>query len=207
MIRSILTAAAVSLLGLLPAKATTLTYSLNVDNAFTAYISTDNSVAGTNIGSGSMWPTTYSASATLIDGVTNYLHIAAVDFARPAMLLGLFTLSDSDFAFANGTQRMVSGDPGLTVSDNGWSAFTATANLGPNGTSPWGLRGPAADARYVWHQNPATSVAYFTAMLSYQGPPVTETPSPSQVPLPAGLPLILTGLLGLGVLRRRQANG
>ncbi|MEP6065647.1 MAG: VPLPA-CTERM sorting domain-containing protein [Paracoccaceae bacterium] len=34
-------------------------------------------------------------------------------------------------------------------------------------------------------------------------PPVNNNPPPSPVPLPAGVPLLLTGLVGVGLLRRR----
>lgn len=180
------------------AYATTLTSSLNVDNRFNAYISTDNSVAGTQYSSGTNWPTTVTGAVTLTNGATNYLHILAEDLGGIAMLLGTFSLSDTDFSFANGTQSMLSGDAGLLVSTTGWSGYGATTNLGPNGTSPWGTRGPSAGANYVWSADAQNdNLVYFSTALTY---------NVAAVPVPAGLPLLLLGLGALGIARRRKTS-
>ena len=60
-------ACAVATLASSAAYATTVTSTLNVDNAFTAYISTDDNVAGTEYSSGASWQTAITGTGTLID--------------------------------------------------------------------------------------------------------------------------------------------
>lgn len=170
------------------AAATTLTTVLNVDNQFQLYISTDDTVQGTQFGGGTDWPTAYTASTTLTDGVTNYLHIAAQDLGGIAALLGTFSLSDSDFSFSNGLQTLLSGEGGLQVSETGWGNYQAVTTIGSNGIAPWGFR-PEHDASaiWVWSDDPnGDDNVYFTAEISYDAAPA--------VPLPAGFPLLAAGL-------------
>lgn len=179
------------------ASATTLTTFLNVDNQFTAYISIDDTVQGTQFSSGTHWPTGNAGSTTLTDGVTNYLHIFAEDLGGIAALLGSFSLSDTDFSFANGTQSLVSGDAGLTVSETGWGAYGATSTIGSNGISPWGFRsGHNPAAQWVWSNDPdGDNTVYFSAAISYDI---------ASVPLPAGLPLLAFGLGAFGLAAKRR---
>src|ERR1039458_8120985 len=65
------------------AQATTINGNMTVDNAFYAYVSTNNAVLGTLVASGNSWPTTFSLSAALTPGVTNYLQIVAINYGGP----------------------------------------------------------------------------------------------------------------------------
>jgi hypothetical protein len=185
-------------------QATTLTVELNVDNLYNVYISTDDAVEGTNFGGGSNWGVTYSHSTALTAGVTNYLHIYAEDVGGIAGLLANFSLSDTDFAFANGGQSMNSGEAGLLVGESGWGSYGATTFVGSNGSSPWGYMGaqPGA-AQWVWSDDAyGDNIVYFSAAISYQGAAVV-----APVPLPAGLPLLAAGLGAFaltGTTRRRK---
>jgi hypothetical protein len=182
------------------AGATTLTAKTNIDNGYQMFLSTDDSLAGTQFGAGENWPTTFTDTATLVAGVTNYLHIFAYDQGGIAGLLGEFTLSDAGFAFANGLQTLLSGEAGLQVSTTGWSGYGATTGLGSNGVGPWGYQGAVSPmAQWVWSANAYDDNAvYFTAAITSVAPPV------SAVPLPAGLPLMLAALGGLGMVARRR---
>lgn len=197
------TAALVGLLSTQSAHATTVTALLNVDNAYNISISTDDSVAGTSFGSGANWVATYSHSTSLTDGVTNYLHIRAVDQGGIAGMLASFSLSDTDFAFANGTQSLLSGEAGLQVSTSGWSGYGATTDLGHNGIGPWGTRsGNSAQARWVWSSDAHNdNLVYFSAAINYVAQDM------SAVPVPASLPLIVGGLALLGGLSTRRKKG
>ena len=187
------------------AAATTLTSVLNVDNQFQVYLSTDDSVQGTSFGSGTNWPTSYTHSTTLVDGVTNYLHIAAQDVGGVAGLLGSFSLSDSDFSFSNGTQSLLSGDAGLRVSETGWGGYTDTTTIGTNGIAPWGFQSAhSSRALWVWSDdNLNDNNVYFSVEISFDGSPIAP---PSAVPLPAGFPLLLAGLGVMGWAGRRRAK-
>src|SRR5437764_6067297 len=89
------------------AQATTLSGNMTVDNFFFAFISTSDATLGTQVASGNNWPTTVGIPATtLTPGVTNYLHIEAINQTGPAMFIGDFSLSDTGFTFANGTQSL-----------------------------------------------------------------------------------------------------
>lgn len=90
------------------AQATTISGYLSADNAFYAYISTDDATLGTLIASGDNYGTAFAIPATaLTPGVTNYLHIEAINTGEIAALYGNFTLSDTGFAFANGSQTLL----------------------------------------------------------------------------------------------------
>ncbi|MGK2924287.1 MAG: hypothetical protein ACSLE2_01565, partial [Lysobacterales bacterium] len=146
---------------------TNLDASMTVDNEFIAYISTDDTVAGTQIGSGNDWAVTEQFSTALTPGVTNYLHIQATDTGAPAMFIGEFTLDNAAFHFANGTQSLLSETTNWQVSSTGFGVnYVAPADLGADGTAPWGNIVNVADAaHFLWHPDGAAAapVVYFSA--------------------------------------------
>ena len=194
-------AAAFALFGASAANATTLAGDNTSDNFFTAYLSTSDSVLGTQIDTGNDWTTTYSFSGQgLSGGVTNYLHVIAGNGGGPEMYVGDFTLSDTGFHFANGTQH-------IATDTTNWRASGAAASwFAPTGTpqsfdpSTWGTR-PNIDAGalFIW-SNPTgvNDEAFFSTT-------ITAAAVTHGVPEPGTLSILALGLLGFGALRRRKA--
>lgn len=175
------------------AEATILSGKVNADDAFWAYLSTNDSVEGTLIGSYSGWGTSAVVSGALTPGVTNYLHIKVQDGSPPGGFLGAFSLDDAQFRFANGTSDLVTNTVHWKVSVTGFGAdYHAPTFNGFNGVSPWGKRTEMPDeAAWLWNGQGGNPSYFSTAITA--------------VPEPAALSILT--LCGLGVLRRRRSPG
>jgi hypothetical protein len=198
------------------ASATTISGNLTADNAFFAYVSTDNSVLGTLVASGNSWPTTFTISAAaLTPGVTNYLQIEVINYGGPGGFIGDFTLSDAGFHFANGTQSLLTETTdwaGIYNSSNSsvvaqpWVQPTgATVSFGANGVAPWGVRpGISATADWIW-PNDANSLPSGSACpLCTVDFSTVISPATTTVPEPGSMILFGSGLAALaGMLRRK----
>jgi hypothetical protein len=113
------------------ANATTLSAALTVDNAFYAYISTDNTVLGTLVASGNDWGATSTLSDySLTPGQTYYLQVEAINYGGPGGFIGQFDLSDTGFQFANGSQAIL-------TDTTDWLAIYNNANFDPSAQQPW----------------------------------------------------------------------
>lgn len=192
-------AAVLSLATLSPllAHATDLSGAMTADNAFTLYLSTDDSVAGTPLLSGDSWGVTFTlAAASLAPASTYYLHVVATDFGPPASLIGNMSLSDSGFSFANGGQTLVTNTTDWTVRVSGFADTDQTpVSLGFNGVGPWGTRaGISGNAENIWSPDLCGSCTrYFSTTIT------------SAVPEPGGLPLLALGLAVVGATVRRRS--
>jgi len=190
---------ATSFVGLSQVNAATLSGNLTVDDAFTAYISTSDSVLGsllTSSGS-SLWGTAQSFSTTLAPGTNYFLHIEATDlYGPPSAFLGSFGLTGTEFKFANGTQSLVSNATDWRVSASGFgSSYNTPYSYGGNGIGPWGTMGTIdSNAEWIWTGPSGTvGTAYFsTAVVAV---PEAETYA-----------MMLAGLGLMGFMVRRRKN-
>ena len=144
-----------------------LTGNLNVDNTFEAYISTDDSVQGTLIASGTHWQTTYNLATSLTPGQTYYLHIKAIDEGGPAGFLGDFEITDSDHTFSNGLTTLNTNTTDWVLSTTGWSDYQPVSAYGTNGAAPWGTRASVDNnAQWIWSSdNNADNLNYFSTKI------------------------------------------
>lgn len=200
--------AAAVMLALSPlAHATLLTGTMTADNLYTVYISTDDTIAGTAFGSNSHWPSNHTYSTNLTAASSYYLHVFAQDTGGPQMFIGEFNLDDALYAFANGTQTLLTNDTDWQGNSTGFGdAYTGIADLGADGTGPWGWRSGIDDnARYIWTSSLSNCApynndcAYFSTRIDYLG---GGTPS---VPEPATGALFAIAFASFALARRRKA--
>jgi hypothetical protein len=170
------------------AYATDLSFNATCDNGFYMYLSTDPNVQGTQIAYHNDWFTAYSDTVTLNPG-TQYLHVFGFDQGGPAGFIGDFSLSDTNFYFANGTQSLLTNTTDWVVSATGFGPPTVVPtyfglNNGGNGT--WSIvSGIVTNASWIWTaDNNGNDSAYFST-------PIYST----SVPLPPAVLLLGSGLL------------
>jgi hypothetical protein len=121
------------------AEADTLSGNLTVDNAFFAFVSTDNSVLGTQIGSGNDWGQTYSLTPTSLSPGTYYLQIEAINYGLVGAFIGDFFIGSHEF-LTNTTDWQASyNNSNNAVSIQPWVQPVGTViSDGANGVTPWG---------------------------------------------------------------------
>jgi hypothetical protein len=126
---------------------------VNVDNQFSLYISSNDSVNGEYIGSGTDWQTGYSFSKKLVPGVTYYIHIFAWNVDGPGGFLGEFSLDNTGFRFANGTQTLTTNPTDWSLSTTSFGVGMSTpTDEGPNGCCVWGeLGGYSSTPHWLWN--------------------------------------------------------
>lgn len=186
--------------------ATMLTATMTVDNQYTVYISTNDSIAGTAFGSNSNWPTAATHTTALTNGVTNYLHIFAEDVGSPEMFIGQFSLDDAQFAFVNGAQSLLTNTSDWSGSKTGFGVgYGPLVDLGPDGTSPWGNFAAINDnARFIWSADRSictqtgTDCTYFSTAIRFIGG------GSGSVPEPGTISLIGVALAGFAFTRRKK---
>jgi hypothetical protein len=189
------------------AKGTLLSFSITADNSFEIYLSTDNSTAGTLLGSGTNWVMDYQGSSIeLSPGQVYYIHVVAHNSApsslgNPAGFLGDFSLNGTNFQFANGTQSLSTNTTEWQTSATGWSAYGSPTSFGANSNSStvWNsynggpISGISGSAQWIWTADGGASVVdnYFTATIQ-------SIPEPSTI--------MLLGCGGLGMIGIARAK-
>ena len=156
--------------------ASLITGHMTADDSFNFYISTDDSIQGTLVGSGTDWTLPYTLVGTLTPGVVNYLHISAVngnDNPPPrAGFVGDFSLTDTAFAFANGTQYQLTNNLDWSVSATGFGLATSTPGVGSGYLTYTGGYDHAATAIWLATQENNQS-AYFSTQINPTPEPAT----------------------------------
>ncbi len=137
------------------AQATTLSFHGVADDFFEAYISTSDTVQGTQFAAqaGTWQGGGAGGSVTLTPFVTNYLHIQARDvFGAPSMFIGQASLDNTDFYFGNLTQNLLTNTSDWNLSLTGFgSNYGTPADLGQNGTGAWGTQSQVdINAHRLW---------------------------------------------------------
>jgi hypothetical protein len=226
-IARILTIAAIGFAAPAAANAATLGMSLTADNEFKVYLSTNNNVLGTFIGSGSNWQTAYNFSGiTLTAPQTYYIQIIGTNWTsadhnpdhtqygsgslngapnNPSAILGSFTVSDPSYHFANGSTNLLTG-PGYilgtpALDNTSWTKPTTLVQVfQQNGGGIWGAvnNGPIAGI-----DSGASWIWSATDNGQYADFSI-EITDPAPTPLPAALPLFAGGLGLVGYLASRR---
>lgn len=187
-------------------QAATLTGNASVDNSYTMYLSTSDSVAGTQISVGSNWAVSNAIPATnLVPGQNYFLHVLARDFGVKAGFLGDFTISGTGHTFVNGLTTVETGT-NWRVSTTGWAGYVQASTYGLNsaGLAPWNqvIAGVNPTATRIWSVNNAAVIdtpVYFTIAIRAT---VTSVPTLSQW----GLILLSLMLLGVGLRKKINTN-
>ncbi len=157
---------------------TSLSVSANLvaNDSFYFYISQDELAEGNLIGQGKGWSSVYSLNASLVPGVTNYLHVKCTDPNGPvAAFIGDFTVNDKNFHFMNGTQQLLTGEDCWSVySDSFGAGSEKVTTVYRNGLGPWSTRfGIDLNANWIWtSEGKDLGTRYFSTPIYYSAVPV-----------------------------------
>jgi PEP-CTERM motif len=183
--------------GAFPAQAATetLTGNLTADNGFLAFVSTDNSKLGTQIGSGADWNTTYSLTPTALSPGTYFLQIEAVNQGSIGAIIGDFAIGAQTFS-TNTTNWLASyNNTNTTIAVQPWVQPTGgVVSEGANGVNPWGnVSSISSSTNWIDGQtNGLSSCGDCTVDFS------TQFTVAGGVPEPASWTLMLLGFAGVG---------
>ena len=120
------------------AHATLMSGSVHVDNLVSVYISTDDTIEGTLLASGTDWTiATAFTNFNLATGTDYFLHVFAEDAGGRAGFIGDFSLTGTDHLFVNGLSTITTNPTDWVVNKTGWGiGNVAATSLGVNGISP-----------------------------------------------------------------------
>lgn len=189
------------------AQAGTVDAVITADNAFNYFLGDGTGSNLRFIGGRNDWPNPLSFTGTVCQG-GDYIYVAAWDQGGPQMFIGQYTLSSggtlltntSDWLSYKSTNNQPSGAGPIATTqiqgDIAAATWAAPADLGPDGTGPWGNFGSIDNnARFIWHDGWIEGVDD-TKYVLFRSKDVVCTAAPT--PIPAALPLFGTGLVLLG---------
>jgi hypothetical protein len=193
--------------------ADTVSGNFTTDNHFKMWISTDDTVAGSQQYTSDWtywdWTSPEAVSFTLTPGVTNYLHVYAWDDGQTAAgVIGNFSLNSASYWFDNGTQSLLTNaDEYWKVRENGFNGTDITSYLideGGVGAAPWAGNGDLssinANARWMW-----TDKYTFDGIYGHDlGKERYFSAAINTVPEPVSTALFLLGGATLAVRRMRK---
>ena len=214
------------------AGAATLNLSVTADNAFSIYLSSNDAILGTPIGTSvggpaGQWAQSFNYAATLSD--PNYfIHVVGTNYnsanglfdgagttngsaPNPNAFLGQFSITGGGYVFANNTTSLLTNsDPnqwfGIGAANNTtWTQPSAAVqNFGQNGGN--NIWGDAIGGPVPGISNQAFWIWSNPDNANYAdlSTAIFSTEAPVVTPLPAALPLFAGGLGVLGLLARRR---
>ncbi len=150
-----------------------LSAAITASDAFSVYISQDESGEGRLAGQGKGWSSVHTLNTALVPGLTNYLHVKCVDTAGPvAAFMAELVLNDESFRFADGSRR-------LLTSEGSWRVYTdrfggvegSVTTVCRNGEGSWSTRfGIDLDAKWIWTARGTDRGARFFSTPIYYSP-------------------------------------
>jgi hypothetical protein len=125
---------------------------LTGDKSIDVYVSTDDNVAGTYLGSGNNWQSTYTFRQDLTKGQNYFFHVLAQGTGGIAGFIGDFSLDGTDHVFPNNQKTISTNTTNWKVSTSGWNNYVNASMVnGNNGVSPWGTRPYiSSGATWIW---------------------------------------------------------
>lgn len=182
--------------------ATDVNFTSAVDDFLTFYISTDDALTGTEIGTKSFGPVG-TITGSLTPSVTNYLHVLAQNNpGGSGAFAGEFSLSDEGFQFANGTQFLSSKPSTLQASNTGFGAdYFTPSNYGTvsshNSSVFTALFNQPNSTEILWGKTDSDTTVYFSVAVFAAALLEPET---------YALMLAGLGLVGAFARRRQSTN-
>lgn len=193
-------------------QATTLTGTMTADNAFSAFLSTNDTALGAQIGSGTYWPQSSSLTPTTLTAGTYYLHIEAINIDSVGGFSAVLNLSDTGYHFANGSQTLTTDPANLAYWSASYNSNTTTPQtwVQPTGgvlqdtSYNWG--NVAGTSNWIWPSDNSSSPGGSSQCTSCTVEFSVAITSVSAVPEPATWALMIFGFMGVGLVAYRRKS-
>ena len=149
---------------------------ITASDAFSVYISQEESGEGTLAGRGKGWSSVHTLNAPLVPGLTNYLHVKCVDNTGPvAAFMADLVLNDESFHFADGSRHLVTSEGAWRVYTDGFGGTEGSVTaVCKNGEGSWSTRfGIDLEANWIWTgRGTDRGTRFFSTPIYYSPVPV-----------------------------------